>query len=412
MKLEDIQFVATSATRKWTKQRKKEERESRARSYRSEYVRMYAMPLTDAAKKVIPEAYAKVSGPRNLSAHARQIFYAARPKMEEMTGKKLKSEYFTQTLLPQYMNRRNLNWKVVYDARGHLEEPHTGETVPLGTIDVDKYLRDIRQHKVEDAGNKQLKTDYPTKGPTHRYSAILFIEKEGFHPLFEEVKLAERYDIGIMSTKGQSVTAARKLVDSLCHVGADVPVLILHDFDAYGLMISKTLVSVSEAAIEMDRVRYEFRNRVNFIDLGLRLEDIEKWSLESESVSCKTLPDDLPATDEEQEFLLSGQRVELNAFTSEDFITWIESKLKEHGIKKVLPDHKTLQFAYRRAYMIADINHRMESVAEEAREAADDAKIPKQLRKLIEAELAKHPEKPWDLALAEIAEERLDDSAS
>jgi hypothetical protein len=102
----------------------------------------------------------------------------------------------------------------------------------------------------------------------------------------------------------------------------------------------------------------------------------------------------------------------LNAFTSEDFITWIESKLKEHGIKKVLPDHKTLQSAYHRAYMIADINRRMEEVAEEAREAADDAKVPKQLRKLIEAELAKHPEKPWDLALAEIAEERLDDSAS
>jgi len=412
MKLEDIQSIATSVTRKWTKQRKKEERQSRARSSRSEYVRRYAMPLTEAALQVIPEAYAKASSNGRLPAHARQIFYPARPKMEDMTGKPLDSAYFTQTLLPQYMNRRNLNWRVVYDARGHLIEPHTKQSVPLGTIDVDKYLRDIRQHKVEDAGNTLLKTDYPTKGPSHRYSAILFIEKEGFHPLFEEVRLAERYDLAIMSTKGQSVVAARMLVDQLCHVGADVPVLILHDFDAYGLMISKTLVSVSAAAVEMDRVRYEFANRINFIDLGLRLEDIEKWGLESESVSCKTLPDDLPATDEEREFLLSGQRVELNAFTSADFITWIESKLEEHGVKKVLPDHKTLVSAYRRAYHVADINRRMELIADEARKTAEDAAVPKQLRKLIEAELTENPEKPWDQALAEIAKERLDDSAS
>ena len=35
-------------------------------------------------------------------------------------------------------------------------------------------------------------------------------------PLFEAVKLAERYDLAIMSTKGMSVTAARELVDVLC----------------------------------------------------------------------------------------------------------------------------------------------------------------------------------------------------
>ena len=31
---------------------------------------------------------------------------------------------------------------------------------------------------------------------------ILFIEKEGFMPLFEAVQLAERFDLAIMSTKG------------------------------------------------------------------------------------------------------------------------------------------------------------------------------------------------------------------
>ena len=36
-------------------------------------------------------------------------------------------------------------------------------------------------------------------------------------PLFERVGLAERYDIAIMSTKGMSVTAARKLIEAGHH---------------------------------------------------------------------------------------------------------------------------------------------------------------------------------------------------
>ncbi len=57
---------------------------------------------------------------------------------------------------------------------------------------------------------------YPTFGPKHRYGAILFIEKEGFMPLLKAVRLAERYDLAVMSTKGMSVTASRELVDTLC----------------------------------------------------------------------------------------------------------------------------------------------------------------------------------------------------
>ena len=58
---------------------------------------------------------------------------------------------------------------------------------------------------------------------------MLFIEKEGFLPLFEAVHLAERYDLAIMSTKGMSSTAARTLIDNLCR--HQVPLLVLHDFD-------------------------------------------------------------------------------------------------------------------------------------------------------------------------------------
>lgn len=42
-------------------------------------------------------------------------------------------------------------------------------------------------------------------------SAIFFCEKEGFSPLFKAVNLANRYDLFVISSKGQSVTAARQL---------------------------------------------------------------------------------------------------------------------------------------------------------------------------------------------------------
>jgi hypothetical protein len=44
----------------------------------------------------------------------------------------------------------------------------------------------------------------------------LFIEKEGFAPLFKSSGIAERFDIAVMSTKGMSVVAARALVDKMC----------------------------------------------------------------------------------------------------------------------------------------------------------------------------------------------------
>lgn len=100
-------------------------------------------------------------------------------------------------------------------------------------------------------------------------------------------------------------------------------------------------------------------NDIEFVDLGLRLPDVEQWNLEAESVHFKgDFGPDTIATPEEQEFLRGNQRVELNAFTSPDFIRWIEWKLEEQGIKKVIPDDDTPEKAYRRAYQIAAITHR------------------------------------------------------
>jgi len=412
VKAADIKAVTGKVTKKWAKQRKREERSARARFNRRESLYSTRVNQTDVARRVIPEAYAKASDNGRLPAHARQIYYAARKEIEDYTGRRLSSVYFTQTLLPQFLNNhpgRTGNWWVVYDARGHIIEPHTDEEIPLGTLAVDTYLRDIANHEVDDPQfDEAFKTRYPTCGPRNRFSAILFIEKEGFNPLFEKVQLAERYDLAIMSTKGQSVVAARRLVDELCH--GDVPVLVLHDFDREGFLISERLTSVSWAAEEAGRVRYAFRNEINVLDLGLRLQDIHDWNLESEQVRFKGgFDDDSITTPEEQQFLSGNQRVELNAFTSADLITWIESKLAECGIQKVVPDDATLRDAYQRAYHIQVLNQTMREIDESARQEAEKVKVPESLASDIRSELEQNPARSWDGVVAELSQQDLKD---
>ena len=95
--------------------------------------------VKDAAWAVMEEAYRLASGGGRYPANARQIMYAARPDILRLTGKdKLDDDYFTQTLLPDYVaeHGKAAEWDVVFDARGSFVEPHTGHEVRLGTIDV------------------------------------------------------------------------------------------------------------------------------------------------------------------------------------------------------------------------------------------------------------------------------------
>ncbi|MHC4402416.1 MAG: toprim domain-containing protein [Planctomycetota bacterium] len=125
----------------------------------------------------------------------------------------------------------------------------------------------------------------------------MFIEKEGFLPLLKAVRLAERYDIAIMSTKGMPVVACRHLADVLCGEH-DIPLLVLHDFDKAGFSILGTLQDVDhdyqfdEWCGEYEKKRYEFDHDIDVTDLGLRLADVEAFSLESEIVTYRSDPSD------------------------------------------------------------------------------------------------------------------------
>jgi hypothetical protein len=146
----DMIDAVEAATSKWTRQKKSEERHPGMIRYRVS--RMTKEPRTtqkEAAWQILEEAYMAASGNGTLPALARQIFYQARPKIMALTDdKELQYGYFSQTLLPNYIEEHGVDWNVVYDARGHFEEPHTNRRIGCGTIEVGNYLHAMNSPRI------------------------------------------------------------------------------------------------------------------------------------------------------------------------------------------------------------------------------------------------------------------------
>jgi hypothetical protein len=388
-----------SVTKKWTRQRTKEVRSARAASRRP-YMYTARSTATEILHEVIPPAYVKVSDNGDLPAHARQIMYACRNEIQDHTGQPLDDKYFTQTLLPDFVNDRpdlTAGWDVVYDARGHFLVPHTGEEVALSTLDVRQYLRGGEQDRPV-----KVRGLFPTHGPENRFGAVLFVEKEGFLPLFHRVHLAQRYDLAILSSKGMSTVAARALVDQLC--GRDgVPLLVAHDFDKAGFSILATLTRSNR--------RYLFAHCVEATDLGLRLPDVARLQDEDSFLTGDGHRDTLRrngASPDEIEFLVDQRRrVELNAFTSRGLVDWLEGKLQQHGVKKVVPGPEVLEEAYRRAFIRESVRKAAREAREQAERWATNRPVPEHLGAKVGAKLQEWPRLPWDLALAQIVKNEL-----
>jgi hypothetical protein len=137
--------LVTKVTKTWAKQLKAEERHARHIERRHDaLVRSRRRTIKEVAYEVMGSAYLKASTNDTLPAQSRQVMYAARPDVQDATGKALDDQYFCQVLLPNYITEYGReDWDVVFDARGHFTEPHTGLIVPLGTIDVRRYIRAI-----------------------------------------------------------------------------------------------------------------------------------------------------------------------------------------------------------------------------------------------------------------------------
>jgi hypothetical protein len=393
--------AVTSVARGWKKAKRSADRNDRLLQQDLERQRKASrkkeLSIKQAAFHVMEQAYLKVSDNNTLPAGARQIMYAARDLVLQLVPRVWKkSSYFTQKLLPAFMEAHpelTASWDVVFDARGHLHEPHTEHSVPLGTLQVRQYVRSWSDDVPDGPGPVTLPHDVETRGPCNRYRFALFVEKEGFDPLLERAQIAHRFDLALMSTKGMTVTAYRRLIERLTEQG--VTVLVLRDFDKAGFTILHTM--------QNDTPRYRFRTRPKVIDLGLRLADVRQLGLQSEPVEYpggkdgtsdpRVMLRDQGATQEERDFLVRqktgsgwvGERVELNAMTSRQFIEFLERKLVEAGVAKLVPDAAVLVKAYRRAAAIASIERAIEALDEHQ---GDDVTIPPDLVEVVTARLA------------------------
>src|SRR5262245_955831 len=392
---DDIIDAVETATSKWTRQKKSEERQPGNMRYRaSRMTKEPRITQKEAAWELMEEAYMAASANGTLPASARQIYYQIRPKvMAETDDKELAYGYFSQTLLPDYIEEHGVDWNVVYDARGHFIEPHTNRRIGCGTIEVGNYLNATKEPQIVPAGF--FNADVEVIGADGGISAVLFCEKEGFNPLFKAVNLANRFDLMIISTKGVSVTAARQLIDNICGDN-DLPLFVLHDFDVAGFLILGTL--------QRDTRRYQFSSDIEVIDLGLRIDDIA--GLEQEpAAAIRTSADILRgqlaengAADAEIGILLN-ERVELNAMTSDALIEMIERKLKDYGLEKVVPDDDLLAETYRAFHHSQQLREKFEELKKEFDEEDSEIEVPENLKKKVCAVLDQHDDLRWDDAI-------------
>lgn len=187
-----------------------------------------------------------------------------------------------------------------------------------------------------------------------------------------------------------SVTAARLLADRLCK--RDLPLLVLHDFDSAGIIIKDTL--------EKSTRRYRYAHAPTVIDLGLRYSDIDGLPVEANNslISDERLRE--AGLDDDAIEFLSDQRVELNAMTARQLVDFVEAKLRQHGIRKVIPEQQTLAATYQ---MFVD-SDRLEEAFEEMKtrleaESAAPTEVPADLEARIRAKLAEQPDITWHRAI-------------
>jgi len=378
---------------KWKKAKRHADKNDRVTAPRMHRMRYYTEPkesIRGVAFEVMESAYMKASSNGKYPANARQIYYAARPEILKRLDKdELNSQYFTQTLLKDYLEERRPSWDVVWDARGHIMEPHTREVIGLGGLEVRDYIKRFTSKEINSTPTLEPDRLLQTTGPVHRFSNVLFIEKEGFNPLMEAVSIPEKFDIAITSSKGMPVAALCDLLSKMEEL--EVTAYCLHDFDVSGFTILKTLKRGARGSHGSGKV----------IDLGLRFDDIQ--GLQSEPVTprgniSRTLRQ-AGATKEEIEFL-QGERVELNAMTSEEFIHWLEAKLTKVGVKKYVPEEVYLGEAYKRALYLTRLVEREKELREEFKKS--EIVIPDNLVEDVNEALSDDSEKSWDETIWDI----------
>lgn len=341
----------------------------------------------DIVISVLPEAIAKASGDDAHRFSLRQLFYAVRPLFQDISGTdELDYNHFASIITAYEQDLGHDVPKMYRDARGTLYHPHTGETIPLGTLNVERYKR-----------------------PEWTFNKVLYCEKEGFFPLLLDEQWAEKHDCALLSSKGFASRAARDVIDLLGDDDRELLFFAIHDADGPGTKILEALQEATKARPA---------RRVTIVDLGLNPWEGVAMHLETENVERKSgrVPvaryvRDYDGDSKDWEEWLQTKRIELNAMSSPAFLRWLDRKMAEHDQGKVIPPDEILGEKLKEAAS-KEVRDRMVAriLEEQDVNAQVDAAIEKvpamaltKLREKIEEQLTIKPEELWSSPLGRIA---------
>lgn len=261
----------------------------------------------DIILRCLDEAIDKTSGGRKFRFSLRQVYYAVRPHVQNSGTKTLGYDYFANVITDYEAEHGDIEG-MYRDARGTLYHPHTREEIPLGTLQVERYLR-----------------------PDYMFNKVLYCEKEGIFPILKSVRWPERHDCALMTSKGFASRAARDLIDALGESGEAVQVFCVHDADAAGTMILQALQRATAA---------RGKRRIEVINLGLDPQEAEQMGLEVENVERKKAKRQPVADyiDGPWRDWLQDKRIELNAMTTPQLLEWLDKKMELYAGKLVPPE--------------------------------------------------------------------------
>jgi Topoisomerase 6 subunit A/Spo11, Toprim domain len=331
---------ALKTTTKTLYQEGEQRRKNAAKAERQAEARARAaarqIPVThvkEAVFAVLPEAWRHATGDGRYRVSARFLFYPVRKLIQALTVKPLDYDYFSQTLVIEYQRQGGQLPGLYYDPRGVLYEPHTSRAVALGTQEVEAY-----------------------HFPAYLYDKILYVEKKSVWPILQTARLAERYDMAMVAGEGYATEAIRVLFQAASK-DRQYQLFVLHDADPDGYNIARTL---REETARMPGYA------VDVIDLGLRWEDAMALGLDTEEFTRRrALPEGLVLTEDERRAFEGQrqyhgydersswicQRVELNAFSAPQLVTYTEQRLQETGVRgKVVPPDPDLTDTARELY--------------------------------------------------------------
>ena len=274
---------------------------------------------TDLLRPYMDDAFSLASTNGKYAITARQMWY----KIREISGAPDEAyTAFTQTVLTEWINNHpEYEDKINFANRGvfYIGDKQDG----LGTANVRNFINNIDKASntfncyggvgdivyIDDNFNVEYK-----------YDKVLYIEKTGFDDIFKAEKIGEKYHMIIVSGQGFATRAAKTILYALQNKG--LKLYCMHDLDISGVNIFKSFQTTND----------KFEHPIDIEDLGITIEDVYRYNIQPEQVEKgKSDRDKLLSMSDEYKIFFDGgryyNRVELNAFTTEQILEIMDRKL-------------------------------------------------------------------------------------